>query len=188
MTRTLIVLAHPAIQISRVNRAMAGAAKRTEGVTLHDLYSAYPNFYIDAKREQARLLEYDAIVLQHPLYWYHMPALLKDWVDLVLEYGWAYGGGTALVGKSWTHAFSTGSPATAYTEAGTHRHGTDTYSAGFEQTAAICGMHWHAPFITHDARKFDDDALDARLDEYQAWLRSLAASVTPPVLAADPAA
>lgn len=29
--------------------------------------------------------------MQHPFYWYSTPALLKEWQDLVLEHGWAYG-------------------------------------------------------------------------------------------------
>jgi TrkA-N domain len=33
-------------------------------VTVHDLYALYPDFMIDARREQALLLEHDALVLQ----------------------------------------------------------------------------------------------------------------------------
>jgi len=40
------------------------------------------------------------IVFHHPFYWYSSPAILKEWQDLVLEYGFAYGHeGTALRGK-----------------------------------------------------------------------------------------
>ena len=38
------------------------------GVTFHDLYEAYPDFEIDADREQALLTAHDLIVMQHPLY------------------------------------------------------------------------------------------------------------------------
>ena len=42
------------------------------------------------------------IVLQHPLYWYSVPGLLKHWFDKVLARGFAYGaGGRELVGKRW---------------------------------------------------------------------------------------
>jgi glutathione-regulated potassium-efflux system ancillary protein KefG len=170
---TLVVLAHPAMQVSRVNRALASAARRIDGVTVTDLYALYPTFYIDARREQHRLLEFDAIVLQHPLYWYHMPALLKEWVDLVLEYGWAYGGGHALAGKRWTHAFSTGSQRAAYAPDGTHHHPVGDFTFGFEQTALLCGMHWRPPFVTHDARRLGDDELGKCVADYAGWLTSL---------------
>ena len=62
-----------------------------EGVRLHDLYEAYPDFLIDVEAEQALLLEHDVIVFQHPVYWYSSPAILKEWQDLVLEHGFAYG-------------------------------------------------------------------------------------------------
>ena len=68
---------------------------------MHDLYEAYPDFDIDVRREQELLAAHEVIVLQHPFYWYSAPALLKEWQDLVLEHGWAYGsGGTALRGKA----------------------------------------------------------------------------------------
>ena len=55
------------------------------------------------------LLENDIIIFQHPFYWYSSPAMLKEWQDLVLEFGFAYGpGGTALQGKMMMNVISTG--------------------------------------------------------------------------------
>ena len=48
---------------------------------------------IDVDREQQLLVEHDAIVMQHPFFWYGTPAMSKEWEDLVLEHGWAHGGG-----------------------------------------------------------------------------------------------
>src|SRR5687768_17757187 len=46
-------------------------------------------------------------------------AILKEWQDLVLEHGWAYGpGGTALHGKITLNATTTGGPAAAYRRGG----------------------------------------------------------------------
>ena len=97
--RVLLLLAHPSLDRSEVNRPMADAVAGIDGITLVDLYAEYPDFQIDIDREQQRLLEHDVIVFQHPLYWYSTPAILKEWQDLVLEHGFAYGsGGTALQG------------------------------------------------------------------------------------------
>ena len=53
--------------------------------------------------------------MQHPFYWYSTPALVKQWEDLVLEHGWAYGSqGHALRGKRLLSIISAGGRAEAY--------------------------------------------------------------------------
>jgi NAD(P)H dehydrogenase (quinone) len=47
----------------------------------------------DIALEQEKLLWADAVILQFPLWWYSMPAILKGWVDRVYAYGFAYGVG-----------------------------------------------------------------------------------------------
>jgi NAD(P)H dehydrogenase (quinone) len=47
----------------------------------------------DVAREQEKLLRADALLLQFPLWWFSMPAILKGWVDRVYAYGFAYGVG-----------------------------------------------------------------------------------------------
>jgi NAD(P)H dehydrogenase (quinone) len=47
----------------------------------------------DVKAEQEKLLWADVLLLQFPLWWYTMPAILKGWVDRVYAYGFAYGVG-----------------------------------------------------------------------------------------------
>ncbi|OCP35741.1 NAD(P)H-dependent oxidoreductase [Ensifer sp. LC163] len=47
----------------------------------------------DVKAEHEKLLWADTLILQFPLWWYTMPAILKGWVDRVYAYGFAYGVG-----------------------------------------------------------------------------------------------
>jgi len=47
----------------------------------------------DVKAEQQKLLWADAVILQFPLWWFTMPAILKGWVDRVYSYDFAYGVG-----------------------------------------------------------------------------------------------
>lgn len=47
----------------------------------------------DITAEQAKLGWADMVILQFPLWWYSMPAILKGWVDRVYAYGFAYGVG-----------------------------------------------------------------------------------------------
>lgn len=47
----------------------------------------------DIAREQEKLMWADAVLLQFPLWWFSMPAILKGWVERVYAYGFAYGVG-----------------------------------------------------------------------------------------------
>ncbi|MEI2454401.1 NAD(P)H-dependent oxidoreductase [Lysobacter firmicutimachus] len=47
----------------------------------------------DVRREQDKLRWADAVILQFPLWWFSMPAILKGWIDRVYAYGLAYGVG-----------------------------------------------------------------------------------------------
>lgn len=47
----------------------------------------------DIVREQQKLLWADAVILQFPLWWFSMPAILKGWVERVFAYGFGYGVG-----------------------------------------------------------------------------------------------
>jgi glutathione-regulated potassium-efflux system ancillary protein KefG len=148
MKRVLILFAHPAFHNSVAQKALIAAASTVSGVTVRDLYETYPDSVIDAGAEQELLLANDIIILQHPFYWYSSPAILKEWQDIVLEYGFAYGdGGTALSGKWMTNVLSTGGPVESYTRSGYNRFSIREFLAPFEQTATLCGMHYLAPFV-----------------------------------------
>jgi NAD(P)H dehydrogenase (quinone) len=47
----------------------------------------------DIAIEQRKVLWADAVLLQFPLWWFSMPAIMKGWVDRVYAYGFAYGVG-----------------------------------------------------------------------------------------------
>ena len=173
--RVLVLLAHPALERSRVNAALAATAGGIEGVTLIDLYERYPTFFILKEREQQRLLEHDVVVFQHPMYWYSAPALLKEWQDIVLEYGFAYGeGGNALEGKSLMNAFSSGS----YRDEFEDRHDPLTLRQlmlPFERTARYCGMRYLPPFPTYAAGGLSPAEISKQCDRYAELLSGLVA-------------
>jgi glutathione-regulated potassium-efflux system ancillary protein KefG len=153
----LILFAHPALEKSRINRHLIQAVRGLEGVTIHDLYEVYPNFHIDVKFEQDLLLAHDIIVFQHPFYWYSSPAILKEWQDLVLEYGFAYGHeGIALRGKKFLSAITTGGVEKAYDRDGYNRFTIRELLAPFEQTARLCGMDYLPPFVIHGTHKLQE--------------------------------
>src|ERR1700761_7289041 len=76
--RGLIVFAHPAFERARVAPAMLHAAERVPDFPVRDLYDLYPDMTIDVLAEQVALAVSDFVVLQFPLYWYSVPALMKE--------------------------------------------------------------------------------------------------------------
>lgn len=62
----------------------------------------------DIRLEQEKLAWADAVILQFPLWWYSMPAILKGWVDRVYSYGFAYGVGEHS-DRRWGDRFGEGS-------------------------------------------------------------------------------
>lgn len=172
--RILVLLAHPSLDRSEVNAPMADAVRDTEGVTLIDLYAEYPDFQIDIDREQQRLLAHDVIVFQHPLYWYSTPAILKEWQDLVLEHGFAYGSdGTALQGKLFFSALTAGGLEAAYCAAGHNHFAIRELLHPIEQTALLCGMLYLPPLALFGARTaVDEGRIEQHIDD---WVRLLEA-------------
>jgi glutathione-regulated potassium-efflux system ancillary protein KefG len=155
----LIQFAHPAFTKSRINRALLAAITGLDHVTINDLYEEYPDFDIDVRREQKLLLDHDIIVFQHPLFWYSTPALLKQWEDLVLEHGFAYGqGGTKLAGKRFLTATTAGGPENAYAREGNNYFNIRELLAPIEQTARLCNMIYLPPFVVFGALNIKNES------------------------------
>ena len=146
-----------------------------EGVTLVDLYAAYPRFKIDIEAEQARLVEHDVVVMLCPFQWYSVPAILKEWMDLVLEFGFAYGeGGDRLAGKSLLVAISAGGAESAYSKTGPNRFPIRTLLTPLEQTANLCRMRFLPPFVLFAAlQAVEDGRARAHAEAWKALLDAL---------------
>lgn len=175
MPRILVLFAHPRLERSRSNKALLRRLPADPGVTFHDLYEHYPDFNVDIAREQRLLIAHDIIVLHHPIYWYSVPPLLKQWIDLVLAFGWAYGpGGNALRGKCWFHAISSGGSAEAYTKEGFHGSTIGEFFRPLQRTATLCGMRWLPPFAVFGTNKLGDAELERLSFAYGRLLTGLA--------------
>jgi glutathione-regulated potassium-efflux system ancillary protein KefG len=170
----LVLFAHPTLEKSRVNRYLVAAARETPGVTFHDLYECYPDFYIDVAREQALLEAHATVVLQHPFFWYSTPAIVKQWEDLVLEHGWAYGAdGTALHGKTMLSVVTTGGRESAYQDEGYNRYAMADFLVPIAQTARLCGMTYLPPFLVHGTHRMTTDEMQVHARDYRRVLEAL---------------
>lgn len=174
MARILILFAHPALERSRVHRRLLQHLPVDPRITFNDLYEVYPDFDIDVPREQQLLAAHDVVVLQHPFFWYSTPPLLKQWEDLVLEHGWAYGRqGTALRGKRVMHVISAGGREEAYQHDGLNRFTITELLAPLAQTARLCGMQWMPPFVVHGTHRLSTDEIEDHAVRYGQLLSRL---------------
>lgn len=180
MAKILILFAHPRYENSVVQQRLSRAAREVRGVTFHDLYELCPDFDVDIVQEQELLISHDVIILQHPFYWYSCPPLLKQWIDLVLEHGWAYGReGNSLKGKKMFNAISTGGRHEAYQPGGFSRFTIAQFLAPFDQTARLCNMDYYPPFVIHGTHRADSSEIEKAGESYKKLLEGLVADQFP---------
>lgn len=160
--KTIVNVFHPNLATSRVNRALADV------VEYRDIYGMYGDFQIDVEQEKAALESADRIVLQFPMYWYNVPPLLKKYLDDVLEFGWAYGGGTALHGKELLIAVT----------AGAQNYGRDNFAVyhvaellrPLQATSRLIGTKYLKPFILEGASSITDERLKKAQAAYKEYV------------------
>ena len=171
---TLVLVFHPNISESRVNKALGATAESLGGnITVRYMYDIYPDFNIDVATEQAALLGADRIVLQYPMYWLSCPPLLKKWLDDVLTFGWAYGStGTALHGKELLLAVSVGGAGSAYGREGAHIYTIHEFLRPMQGTSRVIGTKYAVPFLSVGALEITDEAIARRAQDYAAVLQT----------------
>jgi glutathione-regulated potassium-efflux system ancillary protein KefG len=169
--KILVNVFHPSLDRSTVNRRWVAELEKHGEITVNLGYARYPDWQIDVAREQELLLAHDRLVFQHPFYWYSTPPLMKKWLDDVLTYGWAYGpGGTALHGKEWVSAISTGGPAKAYQAGGYNSYSMSELLKPLQQTANLIGTKFLIPFVFHGAVQSTPDRIEASARDYLAHI------------------
>ena len=99
--------------------------------------------------------------------------LLKEWEDLVLTYGWAYGThGDALKGKELMLAVSVGSAGENYHHEGEFGYTVDELLAPFKATSNLIGTVYRKPFIlTGVSSGMSDQNLEKAAKDYLSRLQ-----------------
>lgn len=137
----------------------------------------------EVQRELDRLERADLVILQFPLWWHGLPAMLKGWFDRVMVYGGTYSGSMRydrgrFVGKRVIAALTTGSPAPAFTR---HGRGGDMATLLWPLHCSLyyLGMTVLPPHVVYGVQggglSYQSEAeFRARLeDEKAAWGRRL---------------
>jgi len=146
--KTLIILAHPDINNSNVNKRWeTELIQYPNEIAIHELYKEYPDWNINVEKEQRLLEAHDHIIFQFPLYWYSYPPLLKKWLDDVFTHGWAYGSkGNKLRDKKFGIALSIGDKKENYLPTGSVSFSVDEvitpFKASVKHVGAIVYPHF----------------------------------------------
>ncbi len=150
--KVLIIFAHPDVENTSIaNKIIINEVKNVEAVKIRNLSQMYPDFKIDVESEQKALVDADVIIFQYPFYWYSVPGILKEWLDKVFLYGFAYGStGDKLKGKEFLISTTVGGPVDAYQEGGYNNFTIQELLKPLEQTANVAGMKFNKPLITHN--------------------------------------
>lgn len=115
MKNILIVSGHTDLNDSVANKKilelLADSLPQSRQVHLDKLY---PDFAIDVRAEQEKLLWADIIVLQFPVFWFSMPSLMHRWMECIFLHGFSHGSsGDKLRGKKLVLSYTTGAPSEA---------------------------------------------------------------------------
>ncbi|PGM50889.1 NAD(P)H-dependent oxidoreductase [Bacillus sp. AFS053548] len=157
---TLVIITHPNLENSRINRTWMEELKKQEEITIHTLYQAYPDGKIDVEQEQKLLESHDRIILQFPFFWYSTPSLLKQWQDEVLAYGYAYGpDGDKLHGKELGLAISTFGPVDSYEPTGYNNFTMETLTTPLQQTSNLIGTKFMPLFVLNGVAHVSEEEL-----------------------------
>jgi glutathione-regulated potassium-efflux system ancillary protein KefF len=146
----LMILAHPDISASIANKTISERVKEYHPeLEIRNIFEQSKNYHFDVKNEQEALLRHELIILQFPMYWYNMPAILKGWIDQVFTYQFAYGSnGNKLRGKFLMPSITIGQSKENFENKGVSI--IDSLLLPLKKTAEYSGMKYLQPELLFD--------------------------------------
>jgi len=162
----LVLLSHPYIQFSFTHQHLVEELAKIPGVTVRhidQIQRTGPHF--DHKVEQIIWDSADTIVLEFPLYWYHGPSSLKQYLDDVLTTDWAFEGAHKLAGKNLQILTTTGGLESEYKAGGDHGFTVSDVLTPFKATANITKMNYLPEIVIYAAKLQSETDLQGQLDK-----------------------
>lgn len=135
-------------------------------------------FADDIQAEIDKLTWCDFLILQFPLWWFSVPAIMKGWIDRVLVNGFAYGAGKrydtgGLRGRRAMIAMSTAAYPSMFAPDGLVGDIDVILWPLQNGTLAYTGFDVLPPFIAHAVNFVDEQTRKDYLDIYAARLRAI---------------
>jgi NAD(P)H dehydrogenase (quinone) len=162
----------------RRNFTTVADATRLDQQTEERFAVDYGGFAPDVRAEIDKLHWCDLLILQFPVWWMSMPAIMKGWIDRVFALGVAYGGGRwfdrgRLAGKSAMLAITVGGDERVYSPDGMYgsieivTHSIDHAILGFSGFSVI------EPFVVYGPGRMSSRQRGSELERYAARLRDI---------------
>ncbi|GAA3119094.1 NAD(P)H-dependent oxidoreductase [Planomonospora alba] len=127
----------------------------------------------DIAGEQEKLRWSDAVILQFPMWWFSVPAILKGWIDRVFTYEFAHGPSVpppysegALAGRRALVAVTIGARESAFSDRGIHGRLADLLYPLQHGLFWFTGMAPLEPFAVYDSIDVSKDRFTAVTQEY----------------------
>jgi NAD(P)H dehydrogenase (quinone) len=145
---------------------------------------ARDGFTPDIQAEMEKLFWCDVLILQFPLWWHGMPAILKGWIDRVFASGGRiYGGGKwydrgVFTGKRAMCSVTIGGSAPMYSENGLNGPIASTLFAINHGVLYFTGFAVIEPFLVHAPARLSDHDRSASLSRYRAQVLGLNSAST----------
>lgn len=132
----------------------------------------------DIQNELDKITEADYLLLQFPLWWFSMPAILKGWFDRIFVKGFAYDTGKIfqdglLKKKQASLVITTQSEKTAYQKDGLHGADIATFLHPIHHTLHFAGIKTHTPFTAYNIFNLKETRVNEILNDYQHYLEGL---------------
>ena len=165
-------VAGPGDVTARANPALFDLGREQWNASTNGLFAA------DIRRELARVQAADLLILQFPLWWYSVPAILKGWIDRVFAYGSTYGPGKTwdagvMRGKRAMLSITTSAPAETFLPDGKNGDMARMLWPLHAGVFGVCGYSVLAPFVAHAVAYVPPERRAAILAEYAARLRTI---------------
>lgn len=176
MSKSVVFAAHPNLAASKLNKALLAEVAKHPEILVRDLQKLYGNLtfndHINPKEDQKIIEESERIILQFPFHWYSTPAVLKQWLDDVLSFGWAFGTETPkTAGKKLLVAITTGGTHKDYQPNGYNNYFVTEFLNPFIQDAKLCKMEFAGAFFVQGANVITEAELEAKAKEYVKFVK-----------------
>ncbi len=135
-------------------------------------------FRSDIAEEMEKLFWCDLLILQFPLWWFSMPAIMKGWVDRVFAMGRVYGSGKwydqgVFSGKRAVLSLTTGGGSGAYAEDGLHGDLSQILYPINHGILRFVGFDVLPPFVSWSPVRISPEQRQDYLDSYRRFLTGI---------------
>jgi glutathione-regulated potassium-efflux system ancillary protein KefF len=162
--KTLVIVSHPYPENSTVIKALQASLEGKSDITVRNLETLYGNHIdgFDVEAEKAAYAGADRVVYMFPIHWFNITPMLKAYLNVVWQYGWAFGpDGEALKGKEMLVVTCAGASAETYSAEGLVQCTMEDILSPMKACALYVGMTYAEPLYLNDSMGIAPERLDA---------------------------